>query len=125
MKKKPDLSPAEFEVMDIVWKRGNATVKEIQADLGPDRPLAITTICTLLFRMKEKGYVKAVEKGMAYVYHPLAKRDEVVRNKLGDLVDHILGGDVAPLATYIVENTDLTPSQIEALEAIIKSHKER
>lgn len=125
MKKKPDLSPAEFEVMDIIWKRGTATVKEIQSDLGPDRPLAITTICTLLSRMKDKGYVKPVEKGMAYVYHPLAERDQVVRHKLGDLVDRVLGGDVAPLATYIVENTDLTPGQIEALEAIIKSHRER
>lgn len=125
MKKKPDLSPAEFEVMDIIWKRGTATVKEIQADLGPDRVLAITTICTLLTRMKDKGYVKPVEKGMAYEYHPLMKREQVVRKKLGDLVDHILGGDVTPLAAYLVENADLTSDQIEALEAIIKSHKER
>lgn len=124
MARKPDLSPAEFEVMDVIWRRGHATAKEIQAELRPERDLAYSTVCTLLSRIREKGYVEAVEKNFAYEYHPLVERDQAARRKLSDLVDRIFGGDIAPLATYIVENRKLTPEQIKVLEEIVESDKE-
>ena len=119
MKKTTDLSPAEFEVMDIIWRRGTATVKEIQADLEPKKKLAITTICTLVSRMKAKGYVESIVKNQAYVYHPLVTRDEVVKKKIDDFVKCVLRDDVVPLVTHIVENTELTANQIKALKEII------
>lgn len=124
MAKKADLSPAEFEVMDALWRKGHATVKEIQAELGSERKMAYTTIATLLGRMKDKGYVDAVEKNFAYEYHPLVERDQVVRRKVNELVKRVLGGDISPLAAYIVENRKLTPEQIRTLEEIIRSDKE-
>jgi BlaI family penicillinase repressor len=120
-----DLPQAEFEVMEVLWRRGEGTGKEIQKELGKKKKLAYTTISTLLTRLRERGYVDAEERNFAYVFRPKVARDQVVRRKLGDLVERILGGQVGPLAAYIAENRNLTPEQIAALEEIVKSEKDK
>ncbi len=122
MSKQRELSTAEFEVMDVLWRLGQGTVKEVMAALG--RRQAYSTVATLLNRLRDKGYVEAQEKNFAYEYHPLVQRQQVVRRKLDELVRRVLGGSIAPLAAYIAETRDLTPEQIAALEDIVKKSKE-
>ena len=114
-----DLPQGEFEVMDALWDRGEATVKDVLNALGSGRKLAYTTVATLLNRLREKGYVEAEERNFAYVYRPLVAREQVVRRKLDDLVQRVLGGSVGPLAAYIAEKRNLTPEQIRLLEEIV------
>jgi len=120
-----DLPQAEFEVMDVLWQTGEATVKEVQAGLERDRKLAYTTVATLLNRLRDRGYVKAEERHFAYVFRPLVQREQVVRRKLDDLVMRLFGGDVAPLAAYIAENRNLSPEQIAALEEMVSSKRDK
>ena len=121
MQRMRDLPQAEFGVMDVLWEKGEATVKQVQSALSARRKLAYTTVATLLSRLREKGYVEAEERNFAYVFRPLVGREQVVRRKLDDLVKQVLGGDVAPLAAYIAENRELTPEQVDALEEIVRS----
>jgi BlaI family penicillinase repressor len=119
-----DIPQAEFEVMEVLWRKGEATVKEVQTVLGKERKTAYTTVATLLARLREKGYVAAEERNFAYVFKPLVPRERVVRKKLDDLVRRVLGGKLAPLAAYIAENRKLSREQIEALEAIIRAESQ-
>jgi len=119
-----DLPQAEFEVMDVLWDRGEATVKDVLAALGSERKLAYTTVATLLNRLRDKGYVDAEERSFAYVYRPLVPREQVVQRKLDDLVRRVLGGSIGPLAAYIAEKRNLTAEQIRALEEIVGSTSE-
>ena len=121
MSKIPDMPQAEFEVMDVLWRMKEATVKQVQAELSVGRKLAYTTVATLLNRLRERGCVAAQERDFAYVFRPLIGREQVVRRKLDDLVKRVLGGDVAPLAAYIAENTDLSADQLAALEEIVQA----
>lgn len=116
-----DLPQAEFDVMDVLWRKGECTVKEVQTELSKERKLAYTTVATLLTRLRDKGYVESEEKNFAYVFRPIVPRENVVHRKLDDLVKKVLSGSLTPLATYIAENRRLTPEQIAALEEIVKS----
>jgi BlaI family transcriptional regulator, penicillinase repressor len=120
-----DMPQAEFEVMEVLWKMGEATVKQVRKALSKDKKLAYTTVATLLNRLRERGYVDAEERNFAYVFRPIIEREQVVRRKLDDLVQKVLGGDVAPLAAYIAENRSLTSEQLAALEEIVKSGSEK
>jgi predicted transcriptional regulator len=116
-----DLPQSELEVMGVLWRKGEATVREVQSVLNGKSKRAYTTVATLLNRLREKGFVEAEERNFAYVFRPLAQRDQVVRRKLDDMVDRVFGGNIAPLAAYIAENRKLNPEQIAALEEIVKS----
>ena len=120
-----DMPQAEFEVMEVLWQKKEATVKQVQAALSKDKKPAYTTVATLLSRLRERGYVDTEERNFAYVFRPLIEREQVVRRKLDDLVKKVLGGDVAPLAAYIAENRSLSPEQLAALEQIVKSGFEK
>ncbi len=120
-----DMSRAEFEIMDVLWRRERATVREVHEELQAKRKLSYSTVATLLGRLKGKGYVEAKEKNFAYQFRPKVKREQVISRKLNELVDRILGGDVAPLTAYIAQNRNLTPEQLKTLEEIAKSDSGR
>ncbi len=67
---------------------------------------------------------KRMKKNFAYEFRPLVKREHVIKRKLDDLVNKVLGGDVSPLAAYIAENRNLTAEQIKTFEEIVRSAKE-
>jgi BlaI family transcriptional regulator, penicillinase repressor len=119
-----DLPQAEFEAMDVLWNKGEATIKEVVNALSSRKKLAYTTVATLLTRLKEKGYVEAEERNFAYVFRPVVDRAPVLKRKLDDLVDRVLGGRIEPLAAYIAQKGNLTPEHLAALEEIVRSVEE-
>ena len=121
-----DLPQAEFEVMDVLWARGEATAREVQSELAKKRrTLAKNTVGTLLARLREKGYVEAEERDFAYLFRPTVPREQVVRRKLDDLVSQVLGGDLGPLTLYIADKRRLTPQGLAALEELLRSESEK
>ncbi len=117
----PDLSPGELEIMDVLWRRGCASVREIQAALEPTKRLSRNAIGTVLSRMKQKGYVDAREKNFAWEFRPLITHDQVVRCKLDYLVNRLFGGDVLPLLSYAADSGKLNPEQAAVLVEIAVS----
>lgn len=125
MKKLPDLTEAEFEIMEILWNVGESSTKKVVGALPENRKLAYNTVATVLTRLREKGYVGAREQNFAYVYSPLVEKNQVVDRKLDDLVTKVLGGNMAPLAVYIAKKGNLSQDQIQSLEDIVKSRQNK
>lgn len=121
---KKDLSPVEFELMEILWDRGEATAREIQEALGQDRRLASTTIATLLSRMQKKGCLVFLKGKHARVYRPSVTRNQVIKGKLAEVIKRFLGDDISPLLSYIAEDRGLSAEELKALENIVKSAEE-
>jgi len=74
------LSPLEQEVMDIVWKLESCHIRDVLEKIGKTRPLAYTTVATLLQRLYEKGMVNRKNEGLAFVYSPRSTRKEYSKN---------------------------------------------
>ncbi|CAN5196635.1 hypothetical protein BH18CHL2_BH18CHL2_09130 [soil metagenome] len=113
------LGPLEAEVMDRIWSRGLATVREIVDDLGRKRALAYTTVMTIMSRLHEKGLLVRERDGKGYVYRPAFSREEhrarLSRDLVRGLVDEF--GDVA-LAQFAAELETVDASHRAALERI-------
>ena len=121
-----DVPQAEMEVMEVLWQKGEVTVRDVFEDLNLRRKLAYKTVATLLGRLRARGYVEAEERNFAYVFRPLIGRDQVVLRKVDDLVNKVLGGDMTPLALYMAEHGgELTVEQTDALEAAVRAAKNR
>jgi len=83
-----DLPPLELECMQTLWRRGRATVHEIRAALLPERPLAYTTVMTIMNRLARKGAVDRSKHGRAHVYQAAVSIAEVREQALARLLEN-------------------------------------
>ena len=95
------LPELELEVMKILWARGSATVGDVQEELKPDRPLAYTTVMTVLDRLSRKDAVHRRKQGRGYLYRPAMSRDDTRALALDRLLRDFFGGSPAKLASYL------------------------
>jgi predicted transcriptional regulator len=117
--KLPKLTRLELQILDTLWARGNASIREIQEAFPDPRP-AYTTIQTTVYRLEAKGAVRRTRKvSNAHIFEPIVARD-VARVRLLDEILGFFGGRALPMMTQFVEAGKLTMDDIRALEKALK-----
>jgi predicted transcriptional regulator len=113
------MSPAETEILRLVWQRGKATVQQIHGALPESRKVGYKTVQTLLRRLEKKGYLTHKTEGKAYVFCPAVKREAVVKRTVLDFLDRLFGGDPRPLMQFLAEEGRIDAEDIEDLKRLI------
>ncbi len=118
------LGDLETDVMEAIWARGRATVTDVHERLGAaDRDLAYTTVMTVMSRLADKGLLERRKDGAAYVYTPVASKEEFTRRTVGTVLSELLDDFTAPAMSQFVE---LMGEQDEAsIEALAKAIEEK
>ncbi len=109
------LTRGETDVMRVLWKRGRATVGEIVEEYT--RPIAYTTVLTVLRVLEEKGYVTHDKElsGRAHVYRPAVDEQRAQRSHLRDLLERMFAGRPDEMVNGLLDNERLTRADLEAL----------
>lgn len=104
------LTKAEEPIMQIIWKLGKCSIGEIR-DLLPEtesgKPLAHSTVSTLLRILCEKQFIGYEAQGRSYIYHPLIAKEEYSRSSLKSLVSNYFNGSVDALVSFLVKEEDI------------------
>ena len=119
-RKRPAMSPAETEVLRLVWDAKKATVQQVYDGLPANRKVTYVTVATLLRRLEEKGYLKHRVRGKAFVYTPAVKKEEVINRTIGDLVQRLFGGNPVPLMQHLALHSEISDEDIEELRDLAK-----
>jgi predicted transcriptional regulator len=119
----PAVSPAETEVLRLVWRLGAATVQDVCDALPKERVVAYATVQTMLRRLEKKGYVRHDVKGKAHVFCPAAKREDVIKRSVHDFVNRLFGGDPVPLLMYLADHSKLKGEDIQRLTKLIEDNR--
>src|SRR5512142_1219783 len=106
--KRPAVSPAETEVLRLVWQAKEATVQQVYDALPANRQVTYVTVATLLRRLEQKGYLRHRVHGKAFIYVPAAKKEDVVRRTISDLVERLFGGNPVPLMQHLAQHSGIT-----------------
>src|SRR5215472_3282971 len=93
------LSELEHQIMEVLWSRGPATSEQVREALGARRPLADSTIRTILRRLLAKGYVRQKSHGRTYVYSALDEPRNVAIRAVQQIIDRFCKGSVEELLT--------------------------
>lgn len=111
----PFLTRAESELMRVLWAHGPATIHDVAARL--DRPLAYTTVLTLMRILEQKGYAAHAEApgGRAHLYRAAVEPGKVRRRHVRDLVERLFGGRTDALLAGLIEDEKLSPQQLAQL----------
>jgi predicted transcriptional regulator len=117
----PAVSPAETQVLRIVWETGEATVQDVCDRLPAERNIAYATVQTLLRRLEKKGYLNHHNQCRAHVFFPAVKSEEVIKRTVTDFLDRLFGGDAIPLVQYLAEHGKIDADDIEKLKALLNN----
>lgn len=115
----PKLTKLELRVLEALWARGNASIREIQEAFPEPRP-AYTTIQTTVYRLEGKKAVRRTRKiSNAHIFEPIVARD-AARHRLLDEILSFFGGRAQPMMAQLAEAGKLTLDDIRELEKVIK-----
>lgn len=117
---KPTLSRREREVMDVLYRLGEATVAEVMEELAD--PPTYSAVRSTLRILEEKGHIAHREDGPRYVYAPAVGREKARRAALDHLVDTFFEGSAEQALATLLRRSDLemSESQIERLARAIR-----
>jgi BlaI family penicillinase repressor len=114
------MSPAETEILRLVWQLSEATVQQICDHLPPDRDIGYNSVHTLLCRLEGKGYLKHRVRGKAHVFYAAVEQEAVVKRSVRDFLDRLFGGDPRPLVQFLAEDGKISEEDIKRLRQLIK-----
>ena len=119
------MSPAETEILRILWHLGKGTVQDVCDHLPRDRKIAYATVQTLLRRLETKGYLTHERQSRAHVFAPAIAPKKVIRRSVGDFVERLFGGDPIPLMLHLAEQTNLSDEDLRRLQRLVQREERR
>ena len=122
---KHQLATLQLAIMQVLWDRGEATVADVREALQRSRPLAHTTIGTMLTKMERNGQVRHRTEGRVNVYRAAVGREKVRRSMLADLAARLFAGDLTEMVSHLLESRDVTPEELSRLKELIREKEGR
>ena len=116
----PKLTKLELQIMEALWTRGEASIREIQETFPEkDRP-AYTTIQTTVYRLEAKKAVRRVKKvGNFHIFEAAVSRNAAQRRLINDLLA-LFGGSTQPVMAHLIESGKLTLEEIKEAEKVLR-----
>ena len=115
MGKPEKLGQAQLEILQYVQDHHPATVRQVAAHLAETRGLTRTTALNVMERLREKGHLTRQLLEGVYHYSPVQSKPQLLRNLVRDFVDQALGGSLEPFVSYLAEQVQLSPEEVERL----------
>ena len=106
--------------MKVVWRLDKATVRDVYEALRDRRPVAYTTVMTMMRILEDKGYLKKTLVDRAHVYRPAQRRQQVVGAMLRDFLDRVFDGAPDALLLHLAKDNQLTDKQRRIVKQLIE-----
>jgi BlaI family transcriptional regulator, penicillinase repressor len=120
----PTLTPQELAIMKVIWSREKATVREVYETLREERPIAYTTVMTMMNILEDKKYLKKSRLDRAFVYKPTRSRQQVVGQMVRDFVDRVFDGAAGGLLVHLAKDNTLSNHERDDIRRIIEEMEE-
>ena len=114
------LTKAEEEIMLILWKLGESTIRDVMTQLSePNTPY--TTVSTVVRVLEKKDFVGHKAVGTTYLYYPLVAKKDYLRGYLTGIVSNYFDGSFSRMAAFFARENDLDMGELHGLISEIES----
>lgn len=121
----PKFSKFELQVMEALWTRGLASIREIQQSFPVKNRPAYTTVQTMVYRLEAKKAVRRAKKiSNAHIFEAVVSRSTAHRRLIDDFLG-LFGGRTQPLMAHLIESGKLTEEDIQAAERAVRTRSKR
>ena len=109
------LGDLQIAVMQVLWARQRATLSEIRAELERERPIATTTVATVLSRLEQSGFIAHRGGERSRVWTPKITRVDFQRSQARSLIDRLFGGRASDLVAHLVRESEIDDEELAHL----------
>ena len=125
MRPKSDtLTGQELEIMKVIWRTGQATVRDVYEDLKTRRTIAYSSVQTMMNVLETKGHLKKLPGDRAQSYLPVRPQQTVVRSMVREFVDRVFDGSARPLLLHLLTEKGLTAAERKELQKLLDKEGE-
>lgn len=117
------LSGPQLDIMKIVWRLGEATVRNVYEELRTQRTIAYTTVMTTMKNMESKGHLKKHNEGRAFVYTATAPESRMLKRIVSDFIDRVFNGSAEPLLMHLVREQRLTEKDLKKIQKLLQEQE--
>ena len=112
-------TPAELEILQIIWVHGPCTVRDVMNLLGPKHSRAYTSIMSLMNVMTEKGMLSSNPKGRAFIYSAKISQDKTQSRMLNDVLNRVFGGSASLVVTHLLDQAKPDSEELNEIHKTI------
>jgi predicted transcriptional regulator len=119
----PTPTDRELEILQILWDRGEATVRQVYEQMSQSLPIVQNTVQAFLRTMEQKGLVEHRTEGRTFIYRPTVRKEPTNRRLATRLLKTVFDGAVDQLVETLFSANKPSAEELDRLEALIKQHK--
>jgi|SRR5436190_12779395 BlaI family penicillinase repressor len=116
---------SELEILQTLWTKGLATVREVHEDLAKTKDVGYTTTLKLMQIMHEKGLVKRDDSMRTHVYQAAVNKENTQKHLLGKMIDSLFGGSSTQLVIQALGENKATQEELEKIQALLDNLKKQ
>ncbi len=118
---------SELEILNILWEKETATVREVHEDLARIKDVGYTTTLKLMQIMHEKGLVKRDESMRTHIYQPAVNRAKTQKHLLDKMINSLFGGSSTQLILQALGggNQKVSSEELETIQTLINNLKKQ
>ena len=120
MKKMPQITEAEYEVMKIIWHNYPISTNEITEQLLQTTNWNPRTIQTLIKRLTAKNIITYEKQGRVFVYTPLLKEEDYVSQQIKSFLEKFLNGNLTSMVSTFLDHRNLSKAEIDELKSLLE-----
>lgn len=114
---------SELEILQILWTKGLATVREVHEELATTKDVGYTTTLKLMQIMHEKNLVKRDDSMRTHVYQAAVNKEKTQKHLLGKMIDSLFGGSPTQLVIQALGEHKATPEELEKIQTLLNDLK--
>jgi predicted transcriptional regulator len=116
---------SELEILQILWTRGLATVREVHEELAKFKDVGYTTTLKLMQIMHEKGLVKRDQSMRTHVYQPSVNKEKTQKHMLTKMIDSLFGGSSTQLVLQALGEQKASEEELKQIQTLLDNLKNK
>lgn len=118
------LGEVQLQIMQVLWQRGQATAREITDELSRHKPIAHSTVQTLLRKLENKGAVTHEVEDRTFVFRPVRQEAEITATATRDLLSRLFNNSVYGLVAHLLKHEKVSSEELAQLRRLIEENKQ-
>src|SRR6478609_3499257 len=116
---------SELEILQVLWSRGLASVREVHEELSKTKEAGYTTTLKLMQIMHEKGLVRRDDSVKTHIYQAAVSRERTQKHLLGKMIDGLFGGSPTQLILQALGNHKASAQELEEIQHLLNNLKKQ